>query len=270
MFDIKNEFRIIKNGLVFKDWTTQMVVDSGLFMYVSPTVIAQNYTCKFGNALTQVLPSDTQVDNAFSTSNVVTSPKSEYKTSLGKAIALLSFNMSPVSQPTYFNQIGVYVNNVLFSKLAYDTTFILLPDEVVEVQYRISLAVSRTPFLTTDAFFTYRTLAGAWFSGTPWSALPKGMKIDEASLVTNTFTNDIISDYVSGVIPDTLTTHSTTPTSVTYKLKWGINKGSGYYQTIWIKDILGRCFQISPADNKKIFKYNQNEFSLLFTITAKR
>lgn len=271
MLNVKNEFRVLVNNKVILDWEPQLVTDAGLYCYIDPSFSSPTFKVGVGIGTDPATPLDTALDNLISQSPTKTSAKTEYKSVSGKAIAIFSFDLPAVSERTEFNQIGMYVNNTLFSKLVYNSPLFLLPGEGAEIQYRISLEATKTPNITEEDFFTYRTLGATWSNTTAWSAVPKGLRLNQAFLSFNDFDGRLDKNIPSGgVVSDSLTIRSTTSTSVTYLATWGISKGSGTYKTVWFRDSTGRAFQVGTETGKHIFKNDKNLYSCLFTVNMER
>lgn len=271
MLSVKNEFRILVNGKVRQDWKPQLVTDAGLYCYINPSLSSPAYKVGIGYGTEPATPLDTELDNLISQSPTKSSAKTEYKSASGKAIAIFSFDLPEVTERTEFNQIGMYVNNVLFSKLVYTSPLLLLPGEGAEVQYRISLEASKEPAVTEEEFFVYQTLGATWSNSTEWSAVPKGLVLNQAYLSFNEFDGRIDKNFpADGVVSDSVVVHSTTATSVTYLATWGITKGSGTYKTVWIRDSTGRAFQVGTETGRHIFKNDQNLYSCLITVKMER
>ena len=271
MLNVKNEFRILVGNKVILDWEPQLVTDAGLYCYINPSLSSPTYKVGIGIGIDPATPLDTEIDNLISQSLTKTSAKTEYKSASGKAIAIFSFDLPVVSERTEFNQIGMYVNNTLFSKLVYNSPLFLLPGEGAEIQYRVSLEASKIPTVVEEDFFSYKTLGATWSNTSEWSAVPKGLRLNQAYLSFNDFNERIDINIPSGgVESDSVVVHSTTATSVTYLASWGTSKGSGSYKTVWIRDSTGRAFQVGTETGKHIFKNDQNLYSCLITVNMER
>lgn len=272
---VTNEFRILSNNKVLSNWEPQLVVNTGLYSYIDPNLNPNDihtYTCVFGkgDAKSKALPTDLSLDSEFMVSSAETEPKTEYKSAFGKAIAIFEFEFPPTTQREDFNQIGMKVDGVLFSKLVYINPLFLLAGETIRVQYRITLQVNKLPTLTDDGLFKISSLTANWTTATPWSAVPKGFQIDQSDFTFNNFDSRLSATFKSGVNATNIVIVSHTDTSVTHEFIWDHTVGHGTYQSIWVKDVAGRCIQIGFPDTHGVFKNDMNRYSCLLTLSVTR